>query len=454
MYFTEDNIWTFNDDDGELKLTIMATLAQNESKKTSQRVKAGQKISFLNGVYYGTGNILGYDRVGRNLVVNEEQSEIVKYIFKEYISGKSSTEIKFELEKLGYKTATGKSKWNSTCITRIIRNPFYCGTIVYRKQYVPDFLEQKPKINKGQVEKITVEGKHTPLISKEDFYLAQKILERNKVVRKDTTHGHRSPSSLWSKLLKCECGASFNKNIYHKNENGTSYCYMCYSQKNNGSTSNRIKKGLDTTNSCNVNLVQEWKLYFIMYYIFKVLCKQKYNIKKYINELVRNNNIIETTNMKIEKEITVLNNKLDDLKNKEQKIIDMYVNEMISSDEFRTNKDLFFSKKENIIEELNSLKKRIQVVDENIETKISAIDKIISSIILCDYKSENIISIYFNKIVVHNNVFDIYINSDTNSNIQLFNIVLTKEDLKIYLEKTGQKSKYRLKNNIEINIFL
>ena len=58
VYFIEDNIWTFNDEDGELKLTIMATLAQNESKKTSQRVKAGQMISFQNGVFYGSGNIL------------------------------------------------------------------------------------------------------------------------------------------------------------------------------------------------------------------------------------------------------------------------------------------------------------------------------------------------------------------------------------------------------------
>lgn len=65
VYFTEDNIWTMNDEDGELRLTIMATLAQNESKKLSVRVKAGQMISFQNGVPYGNGNILGYDRVDK-----------------------------------------------------------------------------------------------------------------------------------------------------------------------------------------------------------------------------------------------------------------------------------------------------------------------------------------------------------------------------------------------------
>ena len=62
VWFTEDNIWTLNDEDGELRLSIMATLAQNESKKISQRVKAGQMISFKNGVLYGNGNILGYTR--------------------------------------------------------------------------------------------------------------------------------------------------------------------------------------------------------------------------------------------------------------------------------------------------------------------------------------------------------------------------------------------------------
>ena len=96
VYFTEDNIWTFNDEDGELKLTIMATLAQNESKKTSQRVKAGQKISFQNGVFYGTGNILGYDKVGKEMIVNEEQADIVKFIYSSFLSGDGTTKIKYE----------------------------------------------------------------------------------------------------------------------------------------------------------------------------------------------------------------------------------------------------------------------------------------------------------------------------------------------------------------------
>ena len=147
VYFIDDNIWTLNDEDGELRLTIMATLAQNESKKTSQRVKAGQKISFENGVIYGTGNILGYDKVGKEMVINKEQAETVKMIFELFLQGYGSKTIKKNLESLGRLTATGLKKWDCTSINRTLRNPFYCGTIVYRKSYVPDFLEQKTKKN-------------------------------------------------------------------------------------------------------------------------------------------------------------------------------------------------------------------------------------------------------------------------------------------------------------------
>lgn len=111
VWFTEDNIWTMNDEDGELRLSIMATLAQNESKKISQRVKAGQMISFKNGVLYGNGNILGYDRVVDKLVVNKEQAETVKRIFELYLAGNGGRKIQDIMEQEGRKTATGLTRW-------------------------------------------------------------------------------------------------------------------------------------------------------------------------------------------------------------------------------------------------------------------------------------------------------------------------------------------------------
>ena len=79
VYFVEDNIWTM-DGDGELRLSLMATLAQEESRKVSERVKAGQQISREKATLYGSGNILGYDRCGKSYVINEVQAETVRRI--------------------------------------------------------------------------------------------------------------------------------------------------------------------------------------------------------------------------------------------------------------------------------------------------------------------------------------------------------------------------------------
>ena len=118
VFFLNDNIKTF-DGDGELRLTIMATLAQDESRKTSIRVKAGQETSMQNGVFYGNGNILGYDRVGKEMVINPEQAKTVRMIYDMYLSGMGVTTIQYELEKAGRLTALGKERWFASYISKI-----------------------------------------------------------------------------------------------------------------------------------------------------------------------------------------------------------------------------------------------------------------------------------------------------------------------------------------------
>ena len=137
VFFINDNIKTF-DGDGELRLTIMATLAQDESRKTSIRVKAGQQTSMNNGVFYGNGNILGYNRVQTiiegnkkkvDFYINSEQAKAVRLIYEMYLDGKGLSLIKDELERRGIKTATGKTRWHETVITHILKNSFYCGIL-------------------------------------------------------------------------------------------------------------------------------------------------------------------------------------------------------------------------------------------------------------------------------------------------------------------------------------
>ena len=133
VFFVNDNIRTF-DGDGELRLTIMATLAQDESRKTSIRVKAGQRTSMEKGKFFQNGSILGYDKVGDEMVINEEQAATVKMIFDLYNSGLGVRKIQWELEKAGRLTAKGLKNWSASNISRILHNSFYCGIIIYNKE--------------------------------------------------------------------------------------------------------------------------------------------------------------------------------------------------------------------------------------------------------------------------------------------------------------------------------
>ena len=142
VFFVEDNIWTM-DGDGELRLSLMATLAQDESRKVSERVRAGQMVSREKGILYGNGNILGYNKVGETYVVDPEQAETVRMIFDLYLQGLGGKKIGDELTRLHYKNASGAVKWDSGNILRIIRNATYMGRVVYNKSHNNNYLDQR-----------------------------------------------------------------------------------------------------------------------------------------------------------------------------------------------------------------------------------------------------------------------------------------------------------------------
>ena len=267
VFFIEDNIWTM-DGDGELRLSLMATLAQEESRKTSERVKAGQKISRDNGVLYGNGNILGYDRVGDTYVINEEQAETVRMIYDLYLQGYGSMKIANILTERKRKTASGLVKWSISNIMRAIRNATYTGTKCYNKSRSNNFLEQKRINNLDMSTYEYVEGDFPAIISQEVWDKAQEIrtsrVKPSLVSSTKTTHSKRDSKDIWVNLLRCSCGSSFRKNKWHtKNDGGISYGYQCYNQLNNGNKKKREELGLDTEGYCDSRMIADWKLDFM-----------------------------------------------------------------------------------------------------------------------------------------------------------------------------------------------
>ena len=144
VYFVNDNIWTL-DGDGELRLTIMATMAQEESRKISERSLAGQRVSREKGVLYGNGNIFGYTRnkLTKQFEIDPNQAETVKMIFDLYDSGMGETLVAKELTRLGRKNGVGKVKWDAGKVSKIIKRKNYLGYTVYGYCGCHDLLQQK-----------------------------------------------------------------------------------------------------------------------------------------------------------------------------------------------------------------------------------------------------------------------------------------------------------------------
>ena len=289
VYFINDGIKTF-DGDGELRLTIMATLAQDESRKTSIRVKSGQQTSMNNGVVYGNGNILGYDRVGKELVLNPEQAQTVRLIYDLYLDGCGLMKIKDELERRGCKTAMGKTQWYPTVISHVLKNSFYCGIITYHKEYVPDYLKQKKVKNYGEIELTQVQGTHETIVTVEEFERVQKIManKTNQMPYLNTGRqkGKKARTTVWGKLLICECGRTFSMRRWERPDRYNGNAYQCYSSVETGSYESRKKKGLPLDGICQSPMIPEWRLQMMANLIFRKYLSEKDKVLALANSIL------------------------------------------------------------------------------------------------------------------------------------------------------------------------
>lgn len=182
-YFEKENIWTF-DSKGELLLTIMSSLAQEESRSISENVTWGQRKRFADGkVSFAYSRVLGFEKGSDgNLAVNREQAEIVRIIFRLFLDGMTPHSISAELTRRGIKSPGGKEKWNSGTVRRMLSNEKYKGDALLQKEFTVDFLQKKMKKNEGEVPQYYVEGNHEAIISPQVFDLVQAELERRKHV--------------------------------------------------------------------------------------------------------------------------------------------------------------------------------------------------------------------------------------------------------------------------------
>lgn len=326
-------------------------------------------ISFKNGVLYGNGNILGYDRVGDKLVVNKEQADTVKRIFELYLAGNGVRKIQDIMEQEGRKTATGLTRWQSGNINRVLRNPFYCGRIVYRKQYVPDYLVQKKINNHGAVDKVYVEGSHEKLVSPEDFDRAQELREKHKFVKTDKNGkaiGQSPCKHLWGNKLVCTCGHAMNRRIAHKANDGTlSYIYQCYGQLRTGTPAGRLKKGLDIEGICDNSSFMEWKLEVQADFVFKKLLGNKEAIYEEAMAMAQDVAEVKAPERNDKERLDANNRQIEKLNRQLANLVDMCSEGDISREVFRSKKKKLEDQISNLEKLNDECRQRVLELEDN-----------------------------------------------------------------------------------------
>ena len=231
VYFEKENIWTL-DSKGELLITIMSSLAQEESRSISENVTWGQRKRFADGkVSIPYGHFLGYRKGADGLPeVVPEEAEIVRSIYRMYMEGKSSNAIATYLTKQNIPSPAGKPSWQRCTVESILRNEKYKGAALLQKKFTVDFLQKKMKVNEGEVPQYYVEHSHEAIIAPAEWDRVQAELAR----RKSSTKRTISSSPFSCKIICGDCGETFTPKVWHSNSKYRRTIWRCRAKYEKG----------------------------------------------------------------------------------------------------------------------------------------------------------------------------------------------------------------------------
>lgn len=224
VYFEKENIYTL-DSKGELLITIMSSLAQEEARSISENTAWGRRKQFADGKYslaYST--FLGYDK-GPNgeLVINEDEAPIIRRIYDEYLAGLSPYTIAKKLTADGIETPAHKTVWQPSTVQSILTNEKYYGAATLQKTVVVDFLTKKVRPNRGELPSYHISDDHEAIVAPEKFRMVQEEMDRRK-----KAGGKAQSVSVFSGRIVCgDCGGFYGRKIWHSNTGNASWHWHC-----------------------------------------------------------------------------------------------------------------------------------------------------------------------------------------------------------------------------------
>ncbi len=239
IFFEKENINTM-DMNGELLLTIMSSLAQQEVESLSQNVKMGLKMKMKRGELIGFNGCLGYDYhpEDKTLTVNEEEAEIVRFIYDMYLQGYGTTTIANRLTEMGKKNKKGEVSWHTHGVMGIIKNEKYKGDILLGKTFTTDPISKRRLANMGEEEQYYIRDHHEPIVSREVWDEAERIRVKrntNRVVEPTGNRERYTRQYAFSSMCECAfCGHKLTRRTRHSSSVYEKPVWQCMNATKNG----------------------------------------------------------------------------------------------------------------------------------------------------------------------------------------------------------------------------
>ena len=400
VIFMNDNINTL-DGDAELRLAIMSSIAQEESRKTSERVKWGQKRQMEQGVVFGR-SMLGYDVKDGKMTVNEDGAKIVRLIFHKFANENKGTHvIARELREAGI-TPMRVKEWSNTVILRVIRNEKYCGDLVQKKTFTPDFLSHEKKYNRGEEEFVIIKDHHEPIVSRELFEKANRILDEKSLTQEGKAkHSNRYP---FSGKIKCGCCGSSYVARYKNRKNGTRYkAWRCYKSATQGSP--HTDKAGNPLGCSNPSIRNEDAVH-IMYLVTRSLQLEEKKITANLLSVIQSVLSVNTNYSHIEK----LKEQIQSVEDKRTQLIDLCISGAITKQEFITKREACDKEISELQDTISGIDQQHLLADqqESVMKEITAaIHEIVSGV---EYEDAFYSQILDKMVVQSKDTIDVYLN--------------------------------------------
>lgn len=419
-FFISDSIWTMSNT-GELKLNLMATLAQEESRKCAERVYHGLQSVRNRKTLLGNGNIYGYTlKKGEHAVDNvydiiPEQAEVIRAIYDMYLNrGLGLKAISRELVRRGI---TG---FDPVKIKRVLRNRTYASYIGYNKSNTVNYLKHNRKNNSDwRTHEYVYAGDKIPaIISDEQWQKAQELLDSRTAEFNGKRRGVNPTRNVWLTKLRCSCGSHFKRYHWRTNSNVRTgaeptqvYGYACANVVNNGGKEFRREYGVE--GGCSVKSFPEWKLVFMMQNICSRLLKNPTRTKDKMIALVTKyyepmSQPVFATKEVYEKDLAKVERRLKSL-------FEMRMDGSITAEEFKENKKQLDDEKERLLLKIAEIDRANDAVAkaEDMDGQIAEISAMLDSLLSFDGSdiSEELIRVLVDKIVpCPGYVFKFYLN--------------------------------------------